>query len=64
MNHRHLAPLLTVIALVTFAALPAVCQTRPATAGTWTAPLTSWGDPDRSAGAMEQPNIHTLATAS
>ena len=46
MNHRHLAPLLTVIALVTFAALPAVCQTRPATAGTWTAPLTSWGDPD------------------
>ena len=46
MNHRHLAPLLTLIALVSFSAVPAICQTQTAAAGTWTAPLTSWGDPD------------------
>ena len=44
MSHRCLATVVTAIALVSFSAVPAVSQT--ATAGTWTVPLTSWGDPD------------------
>ena len=46
MRHRCLAAVFTVIALVSLSAEPAVGQTQTATAATWTAPLTSWGDPD------------------
>ena len=46
MHYRQLAPALAVVALVSFPAAPAVCQTQTAAEDAWTAPLTSWGDPD------------------
>jgi len=48
---------LTVSALVAFSAAPAAGQVQSASAGGWTAPLTSWGDPDLQAQWNSQTSI-------
>ena len=45
MSHRCFVAVLAVIAVVSLSAVPAG-QTRSASAGDWTPPLTPWGDPD------------------
>ena len=56
-SRRCCAALLTVSALVAFSAAPAAGQVQSASAGGWTAPLTSWGDPDLQAQWNSQTSI-------